>query len=124
MRTIGGNSGGQQQPPLPQTLSTCRSNALTAGFKDTFSLTNRGLYSLHTSRYYRPEQVSLLQTLHIDGNVNPAENATLYVIETADGVKGTLTDPLSLIEDPGVPLFFREVESIRQHMSRCGRNDC
>lgn len=124
MRTIAGNGSGNPKLPLPETLSACKSNALTEGFKDIFSLTARGLYSLGTSRYYRPEQITLHRQTFIDGNENPAENATVYMIETTDGVRGTLTDPVSLPADPGVTRFFREVESIHQQMAAYGRHQC
>jgi len=124
MRTIAGNGNGGPKLPLPESKSKCRSNAVSEGFKDVFSLTPRGLYSLNTSRYYRPEQVTLLRSQRFEAESGGIENGNLYLIEMSDGVKGVLAEPTSGMCDPGITRFILEAESNQRQMSQYGRNQC
>jgi hypothetical protein len=124
MRTIAGNGNGAPKMPMSESISKCRSNAVSEGFKDVFSLTPRGLYSLTTSRYYRPEQVTVLRCQRFESENGQTENGNLYMIEMTDGVKGILAEPTSGMRDPEITRFIREAERIQSQMSQLGRNQC
>lgn len=87
-------------------------------------MTARGLYSTSHSRYYRPEQVQIIAVHRFDGQGNPADNAAVYVLETSDGLKGTLLDPYGLHADGSIAAFMNEVNNIRNKMNNQGRHFC
>jgi hypothetical protein len=44
----------------------------------------------------------------------PDDNAVLYVIETADGTKGTLIDAYGIYTDARIARFMQDVETSKQ----------
>jgi hypothetical protein len=44
----------------------------------------------------------------------PDDNAVLYVIETADGTRGTLIDAFGIYNDARVGRFIKDVERIQK----------
>jgi len=99
------------------TLSACINKAVKTGFTDNFSVTPNGLRSGTTERHFRPEDVSVINFYRFEGQSDPADNAILYVIETADGLRGTLIDAYGPYADAGVNKFMKEVEDIRKKES-------
>jgi hypothetical protein len=87
-----------------------------AGYVESFSVTRRGLYSTARSRYYRPEQVRVVNFYRFEGESDPGDNTIMYVIETADGAKGTLVDAYGAYSDGSVNAFITEVEDIQKKM--------
>lgn len=121
----GGGSGvNAGQLPFMNTLSACINKAVNEGYKECFKVTGKGLYSTTRSRYYRPEQVEVVNFYRFEGQSDPADNAILYVIETSDGLKGTLVDAYGTYSDGSVARFMAEVEEIRKKMSGHNRNFC
>lgn len=96
--------------------------AVREGFKECFKVTSRGLYAVSNSRYYRPEQVQIVQIHRFDGQTNPEDNATLYLLETSDGCKGTLAD--AHYADEHLKCFIAQVEEIRNKIARHNRPEC
>ena len=84
------------------------------GFSDQFKVTTRGLYSYGKSRYYRPEQVIVVNFYRFEGQTDPADNSIMYVIETTDGARGTLVDAYGTYADVAVNTFMTEVEDIHK----------
>ena len=54
--------------------------------------------------------------MRFEGASDPADNTILYVIETTDGVKGTLIDAYGSYADAKVTSFMQEVEEINKKM--------
>ena len=98
--------------------------AVGDGYTDSFNVTTRGLYSISKSRYYRPEQVQIINFYRFEGQGSPRDNAIMYVIETSDGLKGTLIDAYSTNADANVSKFMGEVEEIRKKVSRYNQHEC
>ena len=119
-----GNSQRNEQVPFMNTLTTCVNKVVTDGYTECFKVTAKGLYSTSKSRYYRPEQVQIINFFRFEGASDPADNAIMYVIETSDGLKGTLIDAYGTYSDGGVSKFMAEVEDIRKKVSRHDQNIC
>ena len=51
---------------------------------------NLKLASITTNRYYQPQQIDIVSLFRFEGNSDPSDNAIVYVIETSDGLRGTL----------------------------------
>jgi hypothetical protein len=118
------NESSKAQMPFMNTLSACINKVIGEGYKECFKVTSRGLYSTTFSRYYRPEQVKVVNILRFEGQSDPADNAILYVLETSDGLKGTLVDAYGAYSDVTIGKFIAEVEDIRKKMGGHNQHFC
>lgn len=99
--------------PFLKSMVTCLSKVVNDGYKEDFKATNGGLRSLSNDKLYAPEQVRVINLFRFEGFSDPDDNAVLYLIETNDGLKGTLVDAYGTYADPLVYKFFMDVESAK-----------
>ena len=99
--------------PFLKSMVTCLSKVVNDGFKEDFKATSGGLKSNSTDKLYTPEQVRVINFFRFEGFSDPDDNAVLYLIETDDGLKGTLVDAYGTYADPLVYKFFTDVQSVR-----------
>ena len=78
--------------PYVKSFYSCRNRILGNGYTESFEPAVNGLQLKSTGRVYHHEEVKIIDFFRFEGNANVADNAVLYVIETLDGKKGTLTD--------------------------------
>jgi hypothetical protein len=95
-----------------KTLAFCINKAVGDGYTQNFKITEEGLQSLETEKNYSPEEVHISNFFRFEGHSDPSESAILYVIETDDGAKGTLTDAYGPYADPNIDKFIKEVQDI------------
>jgi hypothetical protein len=82
------------------------------GFTEDFKIHTDGLRTWSGTRSYKPEEVNIVNFYRFEGPSDPADNVILYVIETTDGKKGTLTDAYGAYADQKISKFMDEVEEI------------
>jgi hypothetical protein len=99
-----------QSTPYIRSMVSCLSKVVDDGYKEDFKATRQGLESKSTKRLYTPKEVKLVTSFKFEGFSDPDESAILYVIETADGVKGTLIDACGTYSDPLVYKFILDVQ--------------
>jgi len=75
--------------PYITSLNSCLNRVLGDGYTDDFKLTVKGIHSTKTNRFYLPQEIKIINSFRFEGNTNPEDNVIMYVIETADGLKGT-----------------------------------
>jgi hypothetical protein len=97
--------------PYIQSMVSCLSKVVDDGYKEDFVATREGLESSSTRKLYGPTEVKVVTSFRFEGFSDPLDSAVLYVIETADGVKGTLIDGCGTLADPIVFKFITDVES-------------
>jgi hypothetical protein len=98
-----------------KTLTSCTNKVKEDGFKEDFLVTKKGLTTYgEDPKLYRPDQVSIVNFYRFEGTSDPGDNSILYVIETDDGVKGTLVDGYGAYSDEEVSKFISEVQSIEK----------
>jgi len=95
-----------------KTLASVLNKKVQDGYTENFKVTEEGLQSLETEKIYKPEDVHIVNFFRFEGASDPSESAILYVIETDDGAKGTLTDAYGMYADPDIDKFIKEVEDI------------
>ncbi|MGZ3930752.1 MAG: hypothetical protein ACXVP0_05145 [Bacteroidia bacterium] len=100
-----------------ETLTACINSLTAEGYVTQFKATSKGLKSLSTEKIYRPEDIRITNFYRFEGESDPSDNSILYVIETIDGEKGTLSNSYGVYGDTSVNNFIKEVEEIekRQH---------
>ena len=96
-----------------KTLASCLNKLVLDGYTEDFKAGERGvLLSLQHERMYGPGDVHVVNFFRFEGASDPADNSILYVIETNDGLKGTLVDAYGAYADATVNSFMEEVENI------------
>jgi hypothetical protein len=95
-----------------KTLASCLNKVVKDGYVENFKVTEDGLQSLETGKTYQPGQIHIVNFFRFEGASDPSDSAILYVIETDDGVRGSLTDAYGMYADPNIDKFIKEVENI------------
>ncbi len=112
--TTENNSTAEGQIPFMNTLTERVNKAVKNGYIDNMKMTKQGLYSAGKDKTYTPAEVKVIDFFRFEGQSDPADNAILYVIETTDGVKGTLIDAYGTYADENINKFMTEVEEINK----------
>jgi hypothetical protein len=101
-----------KNPDEMKTLASCLNSIIKDGYTENFKVTEEELQSLETEKKYKPDQIHIVNFFRFEGASDPSESAILYVIETNDGSKGSLTDAYGMYADPDIDKFVKEVENI------------
>lgn len=100
--------------PYMKSLATCVNRMVRDGYTEDFRITEQGLESLNKEKKYSPEEIKIVNFFRFEGMSDPDDNAVLYVIETADGTKGTLIDAYGIYNDARIGRFIKDVERIQK----------
>ncbi len=92
--------------PYMKSLHSCLNRVIGDGYTDDFKPTVKGLQSKKTNRVYRPQEINIVNFFRFEGNSNPEDNVIMYIIETVDGVKGTLVNSYGNKNDSKVGNLF------------------
>ena len=96
------------------TMSTLITKAYKEGFTNDLQVNEEGLHTMTEDKFYKPEEVKIVNFYRFEGESDPADNAIMYKIETTDGVKGVLIDAYGVNSDPSVANFITAVEEINK----------
>ena len=100
---------------LPQLkdMATVTQKLQQDGYTHNFKATEDDmLQCLETEDLFRPEQVKIINFFRFEGMSDPEDNSILYVIETDNGLKGTLVDAYGAYGDDNLEEFIKAVENI------------
>lgn len=103
-----------QDIPAMNTLAERVNKAVKDGYAENFQVSKQGLHSAATDRIYKPSETMIVNYFRFEGLSDPADNAILYIIETNDGVRGTLIDAYGAYTDENINNFITEVHSIEK----------
>lgn len=103
-----------QSVPYMKSLTSCLNKMVSDGYTEDFKVTEEGMKSLQSDKFYKPEEVKVVNFFRFEGVSDPEDMSILYVIETADGKKGTLIDAYGTYSDANVNNFILEVENINK----------
>lgn len=104
--------------PYMNTLSQVTNKMMKEGYIDSFKVTSKGLLSQRTDQTFGAEDVRVINFYRFEGQSDPGDNTILYVIETADGSKGTLIDAYGPYSDAAVTSFMQAVEEIQKKVAK------
>lgn len=99
------------------TLSSSIALAAKRGYTTEFTVKPNGMLWDSEDRYYHPEEVAIDNFYRFEGESDPADSSVLYLITTADGKKGTLTDAYGAYGNADISTFIREVNDIRKQIN-------
>jgi len=96
--------------PYLKSLANCLKKMMVAGYTEIFKKNDKGLVSLNTSKTYCGDDIKTINSFRFEGPVGSQSRATMYVIETRDGLKGTMVDTEEIRKsDPDINAFIREI---------------
>src|SRR5262245_40193672 len=98
--------------PQMKTLGDCMDKLNAEGYREQFVATENGLKSTVANKEYNANEIKVVDYFRYEGASDPDDSSVLYVIETSDGRKGTLTDAYGMYADPDVAKLMAEVEEI------------
>ncbi len=101
-----------------QTLSEATNKAVAKGFTESFKIVGKGLTTDAEQKFYSPEELKIANFFRFEGYSDPMDNAILYLIETNDGLKGTLIDAYGAYADAKQSKFIRDVEDIQKKITK------
>jgi len=96
------------------TSSSVINKMILDGYVESFKAEKQGLYAPSKEKYYQPEEVNIINFYRFEGESDPGDSSILYVIETTDGVKGTILDAYGAEGDRHVTDFMNKVEGINK----------
>ncbi len=106
------------QVPHMKTLALCLNRMVLDGYTDDFKMVDSGLKSLKTEKVYNPEEINVKNFFRFEGQSDPDDNTIMYVIETNDGIKGTLVDAYGAYADVQLSEFINQVESFAKKVNK------
>ena len=104
--------------PHMKSLAQCVNKMVLDGYTEDFKVVNMGLKSLKTEKTYNPEEVHVRNFFRFEGQSDPNDNTIMYVIETNDGLKGTLVDAYGPYADVKVSEFMQQVDSFEKKVTK------
>ena len=84
------------------------------GYTEQYRVENNTLYSLTSNIAYQPQDVKAINFYRFEGPSNPDDMSICYVIETNDGLKGTLIDAYGVYADEAIGEFMQSVEIFKK----------
>lgn len=73
-----------------RTMALCLDKLIKEGYTEVFKFVDNLLINIRSNKSYPPERFKVVNFLRFVGVKDPKESATLYILETDDGLKGTL----------------------------------
>lgn len=101
--------------PYMKSLTSCLAKIINEGYSEDFKVTDNGLEAVQHQRSYSSEEIQVINFFRFEGESDPGDNAILYVIETNDGIRGTLVDSYGTYNDAKVAHFMEDVILQKKH---------
>jgi len=76
--------------PYVKSYYSCLNRLIGDGYDEDFQFSPTGIQSKKTKRVYGPGEFKVINLFRFEGSGNEADNVLLYMLETSDGLKGTL----------------------------------
>lgn len=106
--------------PHMKSLSMVLNRMVLDGYSENFKIEDSGLKSLKTEKVYNPDEVNVINFFRFEGQSDPNDNTILYVIETNDGLKGTIVDAYGPYADVMLSEFMSKVDSFQKKVNKAG----
>lgn len=80
------------------------------GYNKEFHITDKGLVCYDTNETFSPQDIKIINRLRFEGISDPDDMAIVYVIETSNGLKGTIVDAFGLYSNDELLSFMHKIE--------------
>jgi len=92
----------------------CLANMEDKGFTDEYQVERDGLRCLTTNRFYKADELTVVNYYRFEGPSNPDDMSIIYAILTPDGRKGVLIDAYGLYADTRVEDIIMHARKFEQ----------
>jgi hypothetical protein len=96
--------------PYLKSLTSCRNKVMQEGFTEDFTVAGKGLLAAASGRFYTTDALEVITCMHFKAKGKRNASAVLFVLQTSDGLKGTLVDT-----------YERESGPVAQLLHQCGK---
>ena len=96
--------------PHMKSLALLSNKMVLEGYDDDFKISDKGLKSLKTEKVYQPDEINVINFFRFEGQSDPNDNTIMYVIESNDGLKGTIVDAYGPYADQKLSEFMTNVD--------------
>lgn len=97
--------------PYLKSLTSCRNKVVEEGFTEEFQVVGKGLLGVVCGRFYTIDALEMVTCFHFRAKEKRAA-AALFILQTKDGIKGTLVDT-----------YEKESEPVTQLLHLCGKRN-
>ena len=73
-------------------MALCLDKLIKGGYTEVFKLVGNLLINIRSNKSYPPERFKVVNFLSFVGFSDPSDSAVLYILETDDGLKGTMVE--------------------------------
>lgn len=92
------------------------------GYNQDFMVSDDGrLCTMDGKECFTPDQLQIVNFYRFEGESNPDDMAILYVLETATGTKGTLSDAYGTYSDEKIEDFMKQVRDLGKDLDKASR---
>jgi len=80
------------------------------GYDESFIIDDHGMRGMENRNRIRPEDVTIVEYHRFEGTSNPDDMSVVFVIETADGRRGTLVDAYGTYANTEIDAFVKKTK--------------
>lgn len=90
------------------------------GFAADFRVSEGRLHTIseERSKSYAPNEVVIVDFYRFEGESDPDDMSILYALETADGVRGTISSAYGVYADSDSLDFLKQVEDLGKNLKK------
>ena len=79
-------------------------------YTKSFIIKPEGLYCMETKEFFKPEEIVIVEFHRFEGATDFEDMSIIYVIETDNGTKGTITDAFGTYANTELGDFLKDVQ--------------
>lgn len=79
------------------------------GYTASYKVEEGRIQNLENKKWYKPEDIHLVEEFRFEGMSNPSDMSILYIIEATDGTKGTVLSAYGPQADGNLAWFLKKV---------------
>jgi hypothetical protein len=102
----------KQGDNIMTTSTSIINTVIKDGYTECFKAEKEGLYSPSERKFYQPHEIKIVNFYRFEGESDPGDSAILYILETNDGIKGTILDAYGAESSTETNNFFHQIEAI------------
>lgn len=95
--------------PYMISLASCKTKIVDQGYTVDFKIIDHGLESDQKETKYGPDEIRVINFFRFEGESDPGDKAVLYIIEAADGTRGTLIGSYGSYSNTDVFKFIQDL---------------
>lgn len=80
------------------------------GYSKSFVMRHDGLFCIETNETFKPINISIIEYHRFEGATDYEDMAIIYVIETENGIKGTVADAFGTYANTDLGDFLKQVK--------------